>query len=260
MGPPAHFEARAAVPAAQGAVHKVVHYKDVLKCDHGGTVDLSPTLERRTEIKADLRVVTDQDLLQRVTLKGCSVPCSTIVSIQTGLARDLELKAGAIPVLDNLIATTDKGCTVKFAAAGGGYSPTDAVNHLNAAAHEHSLHRCGEYVENAIRAGGIPNLPGANATDLGPVLTANGFTAVATNDTAGFQPQAGDVTVIPATDTHEFGHTAMWNGDQWVSDFRQHNMAIWRDDPNPTYTIYRHTGTAGGGSSFGGNQAHAGPQ
>lgn len=245
-----------AAAAPTGPVDKVLHYKDILKCNHGGTVDLDPTEERNTEIKDDLRVVTDKDLLEKVTLKGCSIHCTKIVKINVGLARDVELTGGAIPVLGNLVATTDKGCTVKWADSG--YSIDKAVATLDKNAHEHSTHYCAQYVQNAIRAGGLTNLPGANATDFGPVLSNNGFSPVATNASSGFSPQTGDVVVFPAVGTHEFGHTAMWDGHQWVSDFRQNNMAVWGDQPHPRYTIYRKADTSGAKAN--GNQAHAGPK
>jgi GH24 family phage-related lysozyme (muramidase) len=95
-------------------VYKVLHYLDVLKCSNGGFVELYDTvLERNTEIEEDLKVLTDQDLLKRVSIQGCSLSCSKITSITVGLAKDLEVRAGAIPVLSNLEAVTNKGCIVK---------------------------------------------------------------------------------------------------------------------------------------------------
>ncbi len=99
-------------------LYKVLHYYDIISCNHGGQVELiSTVLERRTEVEDDLKVVTDQDLYHRVTIFGCSLNCKHIVSIQQGLARDLVLKDDAIPILGNLSATTDKGCTVTWGSS-----------------------------------------------------------------------------------------------------------------------------------------------
>jgi GH24 family phage-related lysozyme (muramidase) len=90
-------------------LHKVLHYLDVLKCNHGGFVELYDTvLERNTEIETDLKVVTDQDLLHRATIDSCPNNCKRIVSIIEGLSKDLVVKDEAIPVLGNLQAKTDK--------------------------------------------------------------------------------------------------------------------------------------------------------
>jgi len=264
MGPPTGITRGKAVgppvkPATfvkPGPVHKVVHYKDVLKCNHGGTVVLEPTEDRNTEIKADLRIVTDVDLLDRVTIAGCSLGCTKIVDIPVGRSRDVELRGGAIPVLSNLAATTNKGCTVKF--VGDALDIDKAVAKLNRDAHGTSIHRCAAYVKAALHEGGLPYLPAASAYQLDGELQGAGFSSVATNGSAGYTPQAGDVVVFPAVGTHTDGHTAMYNGDQWVSDFRQNNMAVWRDQPNPRYTIFRSSGSSSGNGS--GHQAHAGPR
>jgi len=232
------------------AVEKVIHFKDRLKCNHGGKVNLKPTLERKTEIKSDLRVVTDKDLLQRVTISGCSLGCTKITSIPKGLAKDVELKAGAIPVLANIEAVTNKGCIVTY--DGDGYSIADAVATLNANAHATSQHYCARYVQDAIRGGGI-DIPGANANDFGPVLASNGFESVSS---AGYTPQTGDVVQFDAVPGHPYGHTAMWNGTQWVSDFRQNGLFVADAYRRGTYTYYRPKTGAGKAS---GNQAHAEP-
>ncbi|APR84111.1 Hypothetical protein A7982_09460 [Minicystis rosea] len=225
-------------------VEKVVHYKDLLKCNHGGKVDLNPTVERNTEIEEDLRIVTDKDLLEKVTISGCSLGCTKITAINTGLAKDFEIKDGAVPVLKNLSATTNKGCTVTW--KGFEYNIDNAVSHLNSNAKPKSTGYCGRYVQNAIRAGGT-NIPGANATDFGPVLEENGFQSVGQAT-----PQKGDVVVFRGVPGHENGHTAMYNGSQWVSDFKQRNIIVSEAYRNSRYTIYRPVAK--------GNQAHAEPR
>jgi len=255
---------RAKAAPKAGPIHKVLHYKDELKCNHGGEVNLDPTEERDTEIEETLRVVTDVDLLQKVTISGCSLKCTKIVAIPVGLAKDVELRSGAIPVLANLKATTDKGCVVKFAGAAGGagWDAAKAVAELNKNARDGSIHRCAAYVKTAIQAGGggIPYINAASAYMLDGKLQDYSFEEVASNGTAGYTPQAGDVAVFPAVGKHVDGHTAMWNGKQWVSDFRQGDIQVWRDQPNASYKVFRHKEPKKKEGGAKGNQAHAGPK
>ena len=39
-----------------------------------------------------------------------------------------------------------------------------------------------------------------------------------------FKVKKGDIIVFPAIKNHIFGHIAIWNGEQWVSDFKQKSM------------------------------------
>ena len=238
------------VPAA-GDVQKVVHIKDLLKCNHGGTVDLDPTVERNTEIKDTFRVVTDQDLLQKVTISGCSLGCTKITSIEVGLSKDVELTGGTIPVLRNLQATTNKGCTVTW--KGFELDIDKAVNYADANAEDTFHGYCARYVQNALREGGLTDMQGANAKDFGPELEKNGFSEVSsgTGNTAPGGLQKGDVAVFDAVPGHEYGHTTMWDGKQWVSDTKQpHFSSNQRDYVKGHFKIYRSAG----------RQAHALPK
>lgn len=96
-------------------LYKVLHHLDILKCNHGGVVEVYTTVkERRTEVEDDLRVLTDQDLLHRCYVQSCPTGCHNIVSITVGLARDLVVKDDAIPLLGNLEAVTDKAGIVTW--------------------------------------------------------------------------------------------------------------------------------------------------
>ena len=55
------------------------------------------------------------------------------------------------------------------------------------------------------------------------------------------QPQVGDICVLNAVGRHIDGHIAIWNGTQWVSDFKQKGLNVWRDIPpnQVTGAIYR---------------------
>ena len=110
-----------------------------------------------------------------------------------------------------------------------------------------STGECATYVGDAIRDAGIPlaHIGGKGyAADMGPSLSAVGFKAVPNDSTL----QPGDVAVIqpyPGQDPPA-GHAAMWNGSQWVSDYKQAGPTPLSPYPNndyrqskPPYTIYR---------------------
>jgi hypothetical protein len=229
------------VPAA-GEVLKIVHYKDLLKCNHGGTVNLDPTEERKVEIMEDLRVVTDKDLLEKVTISGCSKGCTKITAITLGLSKLYELTGGAIPVLKNLQATTDKACTVTW--KGFEFDVDQAATYVTDNAESGYKGWCARYVQNALRDAGLYGMPGANAKDMGPVLEDYGFedlgSGTVTGDNSVASPQKGDVVVFDAVPGHSNGHVAIWNGSSWVSDTVQpHFSANQRDYRGGTYHVYR---------------------
>lgn len=102
--------------------------------------------------------------------------------------------------------------------------------------------RCGEFVHKAIDAGGITlntsyNPNGQSASGYGPILRHAGFRAVA----PGEKPQKGDIVVFQATTGHKHGHVAMFDGKQWISDYKQNSIyaaSIYEDNRVP-YVIYR---------------------
>jgi hypothetical protein len=103
-----------------------------------------------------------------------------------------------------------------------------ALSHLNTHAHATSLGRCAEYVRRAIEAGGVPLIRKQSAKDYGSSLEIVGFnyaTSVPGNS------NAGDVAVIQPIEGHPHGHMAMYNGQIWISDFRQYHGYY----PSPSY-------------------------
>ena len=95
-----------------------------------------------------------------------------------------------------------------------------------------STGKCGQYVGMALVAGGATTVGSHNGGDYGPYLIKAGFGAVSAN---GYSPQAGDVVIFAPTATHPYGHSAGYDGKQWVSDFLQ-------SGPNP-YRIKSSAGT-----------------
>ncbi|GEM_PF-839168 len=135
-----------------------------------------------------------------------------------------------------------------------------AIEHLNSHAEQGSVGYCARYVKNAISAGGDinpwPSIEGAK--DYGDALLHRGFQVIS------FESSfiSGDVVIIQGirkddfpegeiTRDHPYGHMAMFNGQQWVSDFKQNNGYYPGGDyrkAKPACVFYRHKDALGDGS------------
>lgn len=102
------------------------------------------------------------------------------------------------------------------------YDVEKAAAYLTANAESHSKKSCARYVRLAIAAGGCPTfLHPASADKYDVFLPKLGFKEIIQSP---YVPQLGDIIVIKATGTHVDGHIAMFNGKQWISDFKQRDM------------------------------------
>jgi NlpC/P60 family len=113
-----------------------------------------------------------------------------------------------------------------------------AVNYLRWHANTGSHGDCARYVREAIERGGIKLDRTASAKDYGSSLLHAGFREV-----SGTFPQRGDVVVIEAIPRHPHGHMAMFDGDIWISDFKQQHGFYPGPDYRaaaPRYKMYRH--------------------
>jgi type VI secretion system secreted protein VgrG len=115
-----------------------------------------------------------------------------------------------------------------------------ATKYLVANAEPGSIGKCATYVRQALEAGGLDmTLRPTSAKDYGPYLQRKGFRSVPLK---GYHPAKGDVVVIQnyaGGDVH--GHIAMYDGTQWVSDFKQRDMwggPGYRKNM-PEYEVYR---------------------
>ena len=100
----------------------------------------------------------------------------------------------------------------------------------------HSKGECAKYARHAFEAGGMDTSGHpVDAKNWGPTLTRNGAVQVPQD---GYTPQKGDVAVFDGNATHPIGHITLYDGNQWVSDFKQNQMNPYRTDPPPA-TIYR---------------------
>lgn len=115
------------------------------------------------------------------------------------------------------------------------YSNKAAAEWITENAYHRSRTWCALYVSSAIWAGGRTNylLPAWAYSWYLPKL---GFTEVST---AGYTPRTGDVCVFPSVDGHIWGHVALWNGHQWVSDFKQRGIIVAKGYGKVKYRIFR---------------------
>lgn len=118
------------------------------------------------------------------------------------------------------------------------WNKSSASTYARSHAHARSTHRCAEYTRKAIRAGGIDTGITLHAKDYGKLLVKAGFRAIGHHES----PQDGDVVIIqPYRGGNPGGHMAIFDGQDWYSDFRQRDM--WAGSgyriTKPPYTIYR---------------------
>ncbi|MBR6283141.1 MAG: CHAP domain-containing protein [Muribaculaceae bacterium] len=116
------------------------------------------------------------------------------------------------------------------------YSVDKAVAYLNAHAEPRSRNMCALYVERAISAGGQPAFI-VPAWGYAYVLPHMGFDEVGRDC---YVPQKGDVVVFPHVKNHIWGHIAMYNGHQWVSDFKQRGMIVAKEYNRSQCQYFRH--------------------
>ena len=155
-----------------------------------------------------------------------------------GLGKTPPLPKHSAPVTAR-IATTDASA----AALDNAVVAIDldaAIKHLQDNAQPKSLGYCARYVRQAINAGGLvlSSQPGS-AKKYGPPLVAAGYTAL---PVAGYAATRGDIFVMQPADKPEgHGHIAMFDGEVWISDFKQRDM--WGGPTarkvKPAYVIYR---------------------
>lgn len=105
---------------------------------------------------------------------------------------------------------------------------------------------CAKYVRSYLMAAGYP-LSGwpVAAADYINFLPKYGFTPVQGRATQ-ISPEVGDISITQRFGNHKYGHIAIWNGSNWVSDFKQNSVSIYRDvnafgGPDANITILRDT-------------------
>ena len=93
---------------------------------------------------------------------------------------------------------------------------------------------CAWYVMRAMHAGGCP-ISIYPAWAYKYILPLHNFEKV---DKQNYRPKKGDIVVIENSKAHFWGHIAMYNGEIWVSDFKQRSMNPYRK--SYPYEIFRY--------------------
>ena len=104
-------------------------------------------------------------------------------------------------------------------------------------AEKKSIGLCAMYVRKAMIAGGIPLYQGANAWQYKYLLPILRFEEIDKNE----EKKVGDIVVFQPIGKRRFGHIAIWNGKQWVSDFKQRSIIVHSDYTKKEceYAIFR---------------------
>ena len=117
------------------------------------------------------------------------------------------------------------------------WSPEAAARYATEHAEKKSVGMCALYVRKAIIAGGIPLYVGGDAWSYKYTLRIVNFHQVGKQS----EREVGDIVVFQPIGGRKYGHIAIWNGNQWVSDFKQRNLIVHSDylDDGCEYAIYR---------------------
>ena len=116
-----------------------------------------------------------------------------------------------------------------------------ATRHLSEHGRNKSIHCCAWYTMRALQAGGCPAiiLPAQWYRYYMPLVQ---FEEIAKDN---YKPQKGDVVVFERPSGRSWkkisgwwGHIAMYNGEQWISDFKQKKMNPYKQAV--PYRLYRY--------------------
>ena len=117
------------------------------------------------------------------------------------------------------------------------WCPDKAAEYATEKAEKKSVGMCALYVRKAIIAGGIPLYVGGDAWSYKYTLPILNFHQVGKTE----EREVGDIVVFQPIGGRKYGHIAIWNGKQWISDFKQRNLIVHSDylKEGADYTIYR---------------------
>ena len=123
-----------------------------------------------------------------------------------------------------------------------------ACKSLTVNSREKSIGRCARYVANALQAAGYKfnRQPSAYMYHTNGILSGMGFECIGRNNP---QPQPGDVCVINRFNGHPHGHICMFNGQQWISDFRQRTPVPYKAGAPGGLWYYRPSGNTSADSN-----------
>ena len=105
------------------------------------------------------------------------------------------------------------------------YSNSDACNYISKYSNSKSRCMCAWYVMRAIHKGGCYPCGIYPAYAYKRILPKLGYTKISPN-----YLQAGDICVLSTNSRSNFGHIAIYNGQMWISDYKQKSLY-----PNSAY-------------------------
>lgn len=101
------------------------------------------------------------------------------------------------------------------------YDKEEAVKYLENMSGEKSRCMCAWYVMKALQHGGCYPCGIYPAYAYGNRLLSMGFDEIPHDK---YVPQIGDISVLSRNSRSSFGHIAVYNGQRWLSDFKQKSM------------------------------------
>lgn len=119
-------------------------------------------------------------------------------------------------------------------------------------AHDKSQGACAKYVRVSLNEAGYQE-PDGRPTSAYQYATTGflnkyGFNNIDVGDPLSYKPEMGDISVTRPFGEHKHGHIAIYNGENWVSDFKQRSISIYsdlpRDQARDYIGIYRDQGGA----------------
>lgn len=114
-------------------------------------------------------------------------------------------------------------------------APSLAAQVASRAAHGRSQGLCARYVRKALQAAGYNFTPQPSAYMYAHgTLARAGFTKISTNN---YRPQVGDIAVFNRSSKNPHGHIQIYNGSNWISDFRQRSFSPYAQHNG--YTVWR---------------------
>ncbi|MCR4851995.1 MAG: CHAP domain-containing protein [Prevotella sp.] len=101
------------------------------------------------------------------------------------------------------------------------YNNNLVVNYITEHSNERSKCMCAWYCMKAIHRGGCFQCPILPAYAYNKVLPQLGYQEI---NIKNYVPIKGDIVVLPQNNKSVFGHIAIWNGNQWISDYKQKDI------------------------------------
>jgi hypothetical protein len=115
---------------------------------------------------------------------------------------------------------------------------TKACETLTTNSKEKSIGKCAKYVADALQSAGYKfnRQPSAYMYHTNGILSGMGFECIGRTNS---QPQPGDICVINRFSGHPHGHICMFNGQQWISDFKQRTPVPYKEGAPGGLWYYR---------------------